>query len=127
MSILFVLLRVVAAVHAALVFAQAALAGNFLVGNAAALTLHERIGTEVLTVAALVQLVLAVLAWRPGRGRFWPVPASLAIFVAEILQIGYGFAGRLAIHIPLGVAIFGLSLVLLLGAAPRGARTVGES
>jgi hypothetical protein len=94
------------------------------VGNAAALRLHERNGTEVLTVVALVQLVLAVLVWRPGRARFWPVPVALLILAAEILQIGYGFAGRLAVHVPLGVAIFGLSLVLLLAPIRRSASGV---
>lgn len=113
---------IVVAVHALLVFAQAALAGNFPVGNAEALRPHEVNGTEILMPVTLVQLVLAVLVWRPGRGPAWPAVATL-LFVAQILQIGYGFGGRLAVHVSLGVAIFGLSLVLLLGTHTLGRRT----
>lgn len=118
--------RVVVAVHALLVFAQAALAGNFLVGNAEALRLHEVNGTEILMPVTLVQLVLAILVWRPGRGPAWPALATLLLFVAQILQISYGFGNRLALHVPLGVAIFGLSLTLLLGTGTLSRRPPGR-
>lgn len=107
--------RVVVAVHVLLVFTQAALAGSSLVGDAAALRLHEINGTGVLMPVTLVLFVLAMLVWRPGRGPAWPVLATVLLLVAQVLQISYGFAGRLALHVPLGVAIFGLSLALLLG------------
>jgi hypothetical protein len=105
-----------------LVFAQAALAGNLLAGNARALRLHEVNGTEVLTLVGLIQLLLAVLVWWPGRGPAWPALVSLLLLGAEIVQIGYGFAGRLAVHVPLGVAVFGLSLTLLLATRGLGTR-----
>jgi hypothetical protein len=107
----------VVAVNAALVFAQAAFAGSFLSGNAEALRLHEASGTEVITLVTLVQFVLAVLVWRPGRGPAWPALLSALLIPAVIFQIEFGFTNRLALHVPLGVAIFGLSLVLLLGSA----------
>jgi mannose/fructose/N-acetylgalactosamine-specific phosphotransferase system component IIC len=35
--------------------------------------------------------------------------------VAEEFQIGFGYARVLALHVPLGVAIFGLTVALLVG------------
>jgi hypothetical protein len=64
---------------------------------------------------AFVSLLLAVLAWRPARFQAWPIiPTGLGL-VAVILQLGYGFDGRLEIHIPLGLAIFALYLIVLIG------------
>lgn len=54
--------------------------------------------------------------WRPGRGPGWPALASLALLLAEILQLGFGYGRVLALHVPLGVAIFGLTVALALGA-----------
>lgn len=113
-------LRAVAAVYAGLVFLQAAFAGQSLSGNTAALALHEVNGTEILTWVALVQFVLAVLVWRPGRGPAWPALLTGLLVPLGILQIGLGFSRQLALHVPLGVAMFGLSLAVLLGT--RGLR-----
>lgn len=108
-------LLAITSVHAFLVFVQAVLAGQFLSGNATALAAHEINGTEIITLVALVQAVVATLLWRPGRGPAWPFFASVFLLQAEITQIVFGFEGRLTIHIPLGVAIFGTTLVLLAG------------
>jgi hypothetical protein len=40
--------------------------------------------------------------------------------IADVAQLAFGFAGRVDLHIPLGVAIFGLSVLMLLAA--RGLR-----
>jgi hypothetical protein len=53
--------------------------------------------------------------WRPGRGPGWPALASLALLLAEELQLGFGYARILALHVPLGVAIFGLTVAILIG------------
>ncbi len=109
-------LRAVVGIQAALVFAQAILAGQFLSGNADALSLHEMNGTEIITSVALVQLVLAILVWRPGRGPIWPAALSAVLLPAMIFQLEFGFEGRLALHVPLGVAIFGTVLFMLFAA-----------
>jgi hypothetical protein len=67
----------------------------------------------LLPLLALVQAVLAVLVWRPGRGPSWPAIASVGLLVAILLQIAMGQASQLAVHVPLGVAIFGLVGALL--------------
>lgn len=71
--------------NALLVFAQAALAGNLMVGNAEALRLHELNGTGVLMPVTLVQFVLAVAVWRPARGPAWPALVTVVLFVTQIL------------------------------------------
>lgn len=114
-----VVFRSVVAVHAALVLAQAAFAGRFLAGDDAGLRLHEVTGTEVVTVAALVQIAAAVLVWRPGRRPAWLLAVSVLLFVAEVVQISLGFAGALAVHVPLGVAISGVTVALLVGSWSR--------
>ena len=107
-------LRVVVVAHAALVLAQAAFAGRYLSGDAAGLRLHER-NAELIVTLALVQLILAALVWRPGRGPAWPALASLALWLAEVAQMSLGYGRVLGVHVPLGVAIFGLTVALAIG------------
>jgi hypothetical protein len=75
-------LRVIVLLHAVLVFVQAAAAGQFLAGHAAWLRVHET-NAGIIHLVALVQLVVAILVWRPGRGPGWPALASLALLLAE--------------------------------------------
>jgi hypothetical protein len=37
------------------------------------------------------------------------------LLVAIVLQVGFGYGRQLAVHVPLGVAIFGTTLWLLIG------------
>ena len=107
-------LRAIVLLHAALVLAQAALAGQFLAGHGAWLRVHET-NAGIIQLVGLVQLVVAILLWRPGRGPGWPALASLALLLAEEFQIGFGYGRVLALHVPLGVAIFGLTVAMLVG------------
>jgi hypothetical protein len=91
---------------------QAAIAGQFLAGDAAWVRVHET-NAGIIHLVALAQLVLAILVWRRGPG--WPALASLALLLAEELQMGFGYARMLALHVPLGVAIFGLTVAMLVG------------
>ena len=105
-------LRAVVLLHAALILAQAAFAGQFLAGDSAWVRVHE-LNAGIIHLVAFVQLVVAILVWRPGRGPGWPALASLALLLAEELQLGFGYARMLALHVPLGVAIFGLTVAML--------------
>jgi hypothetical protein len=107
-------LRVVVLLHAALILAQAAFAGQFLAGDGAWVRVHEA-NAGIIQMVALFQLVLAILVWRPGRGPGWPALASLVLLLAEELQMGFGYARILGLHVPLGVAIFGGTIALLVG------------
>ena len=120
-------LRVVLRLLAVLVFAQAVFAGQFLDGNEAWRDWHASNGMLVIPLLALVEVVLAVLVWRSGRGPGWIALASVGLLLAILVQGGMGRTSRLAVHVPLGVAILGLVGVLLgrtrhLTAAPPALR-----
>ncbi len=99
---------------------QAAFAGSFLSGGSDALGWHER-NAAVIGFGALGQLVLATLGALAGHAR-WPVIASMVIFLAIGNQISLGYDRDLAVHVPLGVAVFGAqtATALSLAAERRG-------
>jgi hypothetical protein len=106
-------MRLVLWLLAVSVLAQAIFAGPFLDGHDAWRDWHAANGMVLLPLLALVQAVLAVLVWRPGRSPSWPAIASVGLLVAILLQIAMGQASQLAVHVPLGVASFGLVGALL--------------
>jgi hypothetical protein len=102
------------------VMAQAVLAGQAWFVSPALFGLHGGIGHGVL----LLSVLLATLAWLAQAPRGTAVLATLTV-VALVGQTGLGYAGRRgelavasAAHVPLGVAILGLTVavaVLLTG------------
>jgi ABC-type uncharacterized transport system permease subunit len=98
-----------------LLILQAVLAGLFISGEEGdAMDAHE-VMANVIFVAVLVQLVLAFLV--RGWSRFRLVYPAVLLFVLVIAQTGLGYASEdesfpQAVHIPLGVFIFGLALVV---------------
>jgi heme A synthase len=107
-------MRLVQGLLAVAVFAQAVLAGLFLDGGDAWRGWHALNGMLVLPLLALVQVVLAVLVWRRGRGPGWLAVASVGLLVALLVQNVMGMTSQVAAHVPLGVAIFGLTGTLLI-------------
>jgi hypothetical protein len=83
-------------------------AGRFLSGDFAMLSLHRANATYV-GVLSVSLPVVAIIAWRVSLvpGRIVLGMAALAPLAA--LQIVLGFGRTLGIHVPLGVAIIGLS------------------
>ncbi|GAA3426811.1 hypothetical protein ACWDTT_34415 [Streptosporangium sandarakinum] len=76
----------------------------------------------VLLLTTVAQLVAAILVWRPGRG-----PARFAVsgaiqLVLVLTQMALGFAHVKSLHVPLGVAMFGFSMLLLGQVTPFGGR-----
>src|SRR4030095_4822400 len=61
------LMRIVGAVHALAVFAQPVLAGQFLDGNAAMVKVHGGVAV-LIELLGMIQIPIAALLWRPGRG-----------------------------------------------------------
>ncbi|MER3421555.1 MAG: hypothetical protein C4290_13980 [Chloroflexota bacterium] len=98
---------------AVLVLSQAALAGRFLNYSAENLrTLHGILGDLVLLLA-IIQLVLLLTAGVRGHTRAGLLSMSITLLVLVVAQLVLGYAGReqalpAALHIPLGVLIFGL-------------------
>ncbi|WP_217369982.1 hypothetical protein [Nonomuraea antri] len=103
-------LRVLATAHLAGVLAQAVLAGLFVTGDVDLLAWHRGNGGFTHSVLYL-QTLAAFLLWRPARVALWPALASLGLVAMELAQIGLGQARVIALHIPLGMAVFGLSAV----------------
>ena len=120
-------LRLVITVHLVAVLAQPVLAGLFLTGDVDAIGVHGLVGSLLALVAMIV--IAATLAYViGGRGRLWVLPVGLALFLADGMQIGFGHAKELQLHVPLGVAIVTASVLLAAwvwspsAARPRGAR-----
>ena len=98
-----------------LVILQAVLAGLFISGEELdAMDLHE-VMADVLIVAVAAQLLFAFLVrgWSEFGLTYWVV----GLLVLSVAQIGLGYASEdntfpEAVHIPLGVFIFGLALVI---------------
>ena len=79
-------MRVVLGLLAVAVFAQAVLAGLFLDGGDAWRGWHAVNGMLVLPLLALVQVGLAVLVWRRGRGPGWLAVASVGPMVTLLVR-----------------------------------------
>ena len=97
-------LRITLVLHAALIVAQPILAGYFLSGNVDAITIHGSIGSTV-WMLAMIQFVVAAIYWLGGGGRVWPTILTAVLFVAEFVQLAFGYQQDFAVHVPLGTAI----------------------
>ena len=97
-------LRVVAVLHSLAFLAQPVFAGGYLMGDVDSLTLHD-INAFVITGLDVVQLICAIVYFWGGRGRAWPIWASLAVALAVEVQVGMGFERLLVVHLPLGVSL----------------------
>ncbi|HYL39657.1 MAG TPA: hypothetical protein VEV17_27315 [Bryobacteraceae bacterium] len=84
---------------------QAVFAGQFLAGVDAPVVFHAWTGWFVLGVS-LAQIAAAI-AFANFGGPLWLVISSVFVCIAEALQVGTGYARFLAVHIPLGVFVFG--------------------
>jgi hypothetical protein len=106
------LFRVVVTLEAVLAVNQAVFAGQFIGGDFAAVKSHE-VNASVTGLMLLIEVIAALLLWRPGRRPGWPVLAALGLFLLAGAQTGLGYARILALHVPLGVAIIALDLAML--------------
>lgn len=107
-------LKGIAALHAVLVLVLAVLAGTFLAGDDAAIRLHQVIGTSVLYPVAIGQAILGTVLWRRKQLSVGYPLLCLVVVLTEGAQIGLGFTGQVAVHVPLGVALFGATTALVL-------------
>jgi hypothetical protein len=106
-------MRTSATTFAILAFLQPVLAGRFLSGDYAVLDSH-RTNASVVGLLAIIQIVVALLAWRIGRAPRSILGASAGLAVACALQIALGYARILGLHVPLGVLIVGGAASLLI-------------
>ncbi|MFI9449575.1 hypothetical protein [Amycolatopsis sp. NPDC052450] len=106
----FGLLKASTVFLAATLLVQGITAGQLLSGGSGGL--HHATGPFV-TVAMVFQIVAAVLVWRVGNGSARYLVVSTVLLVLVSVQFLVGGSGDLAVHVPLGVALFGASTVLV--------------
>ncbi|MFC3999612.1 hypothetical protein ACFOVU_27105 [Nocardiopsis sediminis] len=97
------------------ILAQAVLAGAFSTGDVRMLIVHANNG-DFLTVVQLLTVIASVGLWWRGRGPAWPILLSVVLLVATEVQKYFGYVKNVLVHIPLGVLLFGATLVLLIWA-----------
>ncbi|MFI6642875.1 hypothetical protein [Streptomyces sp. NPDC050504] len=88
---------------------QAATAG-MLLSSSHGYLLHE-VGSRVMYGASMLYVLAAVLAWRPGGGSPRPLLYATGFLVLASIQVVAGIAHVPSLHVPLGVLMFGLSLL----------------
>lgn len=104
-------LRVAIALQTLTIFLQAVSAGLLLTTSYGE-TLHG-IGARVMYGASMLYVLAAVLAWKPGGGSTRPIWHASGFLVLASVQVVLGIAHVPSVHLPLGVLMFGLSLVAL--------------
>jgi hypothetical protein len=120
------LLRGALTAHLLAVLCQPVLAGMFLTGDVDAIGVHGAIAS-VVGLITLVTTVLAVGYVVGGHGRVWILPVLVALFVVEVVQIVVGYSRFLQVHVPLGVTVVVLSVLLAAWVwTPSAARARGR-
>ncbi|MFF2369303.1 hypothetical protein [Agromyces sp. NPDC058110] len=105
---------------AVLMFTQSVLAGLFMGGMNGAFAAHRELAT-VAGIAVMVSIVAAILARRLGTAPRWPIAATIGLLALMSLQAFAGFRSLTALHVPLGVLVIMLT-VLLAGWSLRARR-----
>ncbi|MBE1533112.1 hypothetical protein [Actinomadura algeriensis] len=102
-------LRIAIMLQTSLVFVQAVTAG-LLLSSPDARVLHSA-GSYGLFLVVLLHLVVAVLVWRPGGGSPRLALYAGGFFGLTLAQIALGIADVKTLHVPLGVLLFGMSVL----------------
>ncbi|MFJ5122110.1 hypothetical protein [Kitasatospora sp. NPDC088548] len=92
-------------------FLQAVSAGLLLTSSYGE-TLHG-VGARVMYGASMLYVLAAVPAWKPGGGSPRPVWHASGFLVLASVQVVLGIAHIPAVQLPLGVLMFGLSVLAL--------------
>ncbi|MEH0425730.1 hypothetical protein QBB34_05215 [Streptomyces stelliscabiei] len=104
-------LRIAIALQTLTIFLQAVSAGLLLTSSYGE-TLHG-VGARVMYGASMLYVLAAVLAWKPGGGPVRPVLHASGFLALASVQVVLGIAHVPSVHLPLGVLMFGLSLLAL--------------
>ncbi|WP_333775259.1 hypothetical protein [Streptomyces sp. IBSBF 3136] len=104
-------LRIAIALQTLTIFLQAVSAGLLLTASYGE-TLHS-VGARVMYGASMLYVLAAVLAWKPGGGSPRPVWHAFGFLVLASVQVVLGIAHVPSVHLPLGVLMFGLSVLAL--------------
>jgi hypothetical protein len=108
-----ILLRSLISIHALVVCAQGVTAGQFLDGHYDMLEVHSNTATGIVSLAPLVAIA-AIVDWVAGNGSAWPFLGAAGLFGGEFLQYELGHREIVAAHVPLGIALITLNVLLLI-------------
>jgi heme A synthase len=106
-----VFLRAVIGLQTLAVFLAPITAG-LLLTSPSGKALHSASAYAVFTVA-VVHVIAAVLAWRPGGGSPRLLLPAVVFLGLTLAQVALGIAHVTTVHVPLGVLMFGFSLLQL--------------
>jgi hypothetical protein len=110
---LMTMLRIVLILNVLTMLLQALFAGRMLGGDDQSTNLHE-FTAKALVLLTASQIVLAILL-RLRRGcPTWVPAAGGVLLAAEVLEFALGHFHSVALHVPLGLAIFGGAIRQLL-------------
>jgi hypothetical protein len=118
------MLRIVLVSNVLTMLLQASFAGRMLGGDDRSANFHE-FTAKVLVLLTVSQIVLAVLLRLRKGCPIWVPVASGVLLAAEVLEFALGHFHSVALHVPLGLAIFGGAIRQLLWAV-REARPSSE-
>ncbi|HET6856213.1 MAG TPA: hypothetical protein VFH94_03835 [Streptomyces sp.] len=104
-------LRTAIALQTLTLFFQAVTAG-LLLSSSYGEVLHS-VGARVMYGASMLYLLAAILAWRPGGGSPRPILYASGFLALASVQVVLGIVHESALHVPLGVLMFGLSVLAL--------------
>ncbi|MEW2462847.1 hypothetical protein AB0872_19320 [Microbacterium sp. NPDC047426] len=104
-------LQIAIALQTLTIFLQAVSAGLLLTSSYGEV-LHS-VGARVMYGASMLYLLAAVLAWKPGGDSSRPVWHATGFLVLASVQVVLGIAHVPSLHLPLGVLMFGLSVLAL--------------
>jgi hypothetical protein len=107
----FSFLQIAVALQTLTIFVQAISAGLLLTSSYGE-TMHSA-GARVMYGASMLYVLAAILAWKPGGGSPRPIWYASGFLVLASVQVVLGIAHVPSVHLPLGVLMFGLSLVAL--------------
>ncbi|MFD9337169.1 hypothetical protein ACFWBF_22605 [Streptomyces sp. NPDC060028] len=103
--------QVAIALQTLAIFFQAVTAGLLLSASYGEV-LHS-VGARVMYGASMVYVLAAVLAWRPGGGSPRPILYASGFLLLASVQVVLGIAHIPSLHVPLGILMFGLSVLAL--------------
>ncbi|MFD9354669.1 hypothetical protein [Streptomyces sp. NPDC060031] len=104
-------LQVAIALQTLAIFCQAVTAG-LLLSSSYGEALHS-VGARVMYGASMLYVLAAILAWRPGGGSPRPILYASGFLVLASVQVVLGVAHIPSLHVPLGILMFGLSVLAL--------------
>lgn len=106
------MLRIAIATQVAALLLQSLSAGGLLEGGTASFSLHAY-GAVAVHITGALQLIAAVAYLRLGEGPLWPALVGALLLLAGFTQAALGSSVALAVHVPLGTALFGGAAAML--------------